>query len=202
MSLPQVECMEQEGRSISPTVRPLRAAATLDYEKILNAESLTFYNGIRADVPVLVILAAGKGTRFGQDPKCVQPLHGTPLARHSIDAFRRFSPSPVVCLVGYRHEEVSAKLGSDNIYVRSDDPAGGTAFATFEAFSVPALLEKNPALIISMGDRIVPSSMFRRIWEAHRAGAREAAPRSAACQPAWETTRQGRRTTRHRAVPR
>lgn len=166
--------MEQAKRPISPTVRPLRAAATLDYEKILNPESLTFYNGIRPDVPVLVILAAGKGTRFGREPKCVQLLHGIPLARHSIDAFRRFSPSPVICLVGYRHEEVSAKLGSDNIYVRSDDSAGGTAFATFEAFSVSALLEKNPAIIISMGDRIVPSSMFRRIWEAHRAGAREA----------------------------
>ena len=31
-------------------------------------------------------------------------VQGTPLARHSIDAFRRFSPSPVICLVGYRHE--------------------------------------------------------------------------------------------------
>jgi len=166
--------MEQEKTPGSPTVRPLRAAATLDYEKILNPESLTLYNGIRPDVPVLVMLAAGKGTRFGREPKCVQLLHGIPLARHSIDAFRRFSPSPVICLVGYRYEEVSGRLGSDNVYIRSDDPAGGTAFATFEAFSVPALLEKNPAIIISMGDRIVPSSMFRRIWEAHRAGAREA----------------------------
>jgi len=158
----------------SGTVRPLRAAGAIDYEKILNPESQTFYSGIGADAPVLVILAAGKGTRFGRDPKCIQPVHGTPLARHSIDAFRRFSPSPVICLVGYRYEEVSGKLGSDNIYVRSDDPAGGTAFAAFEAFSVPALMEKNPALIISMGDRIVPSSIFRRIWEVHRAGAKEA----------------------------
>ena len=166
--------MEQDKMPESPKARPLKGAAKLDYEKILNPESLTFYNGVRPDAPVLVMLAAGKGTRFGREPKCVQLLHGTPLARHSIDAFRRFSPSPVICVVGYRHEEVSQKLGSDNIYVRSDDPTGGTAFATFEAFSVPALIEKNPALIITMGDRIVPSSIFRRIWEAHRAGAREA----------------------------
>ena len=166
--------MEPGKQPDSATVRPLRAAGTLDYEKILNPESLTFYSGIGADTPVLVVLAAGKGTRFGHDPKCIQPLHGTPLARHSIDAFRRFNPSPAICLVGYRYEEVSDRLGSDNIYVRSDDPAGGTAFAAFEAFSVPALMEKNPALIISMGDRIVPSSIFRRIWEVHRAGAKEA----------------------------
>ena len=69
---------------------------------------------------------------------------------------------------------MSAALGNDNIYVQSDDPTGGTAFAAFEAFSVPTLLEKNPLLVITMGDRVVPSSVFRRLWEAHLAGAREA----------------------------
>ncbi len=166
--------MNAANNSESEAIRPLKTAVSLAYEKIVNPESQSFYSGIRPDSPVLVILAAGKGTRFGRDPKCIQPVHGTPLARHSIDAFRRFSPSPVVCLVGYCHEDVSGKLGSDNIYVRSENPTGGTAFAAFEAFSVPALMEKNPALIVSMGDRIVPSSVFRRIWEIHRAGAKEA----------------------------
>jgi molybdenum cofactor cytidylyltransferase len=72
---------------------------------------------------VLVVLAAGKGTRFGQDPKCIQPVRGTPLARHSIDAFRHVSPAPAVCLVGYRHREVAADA-NDNIYVLSDNLAG------------------------------------------------------------------------------
>jgi hypothetical protein len=119
-------------------------------------------------------LAAGKGTRFGSDPKCIQPVSGTPLARHSIDAFLRFNPAPVICVVGYRHAEVAAALGADNVYVRSDDPAGGTAFAAYEAFSVPALAESDPLLIVTMGDRIVPSSVFRRLWETHGAGASEA----------------------------
>lgn len=166
--------MERVNHSESGMVQSLKSAGAIDYEKILNPDSQTFYGGISAETPILVILAAGKGTRFGRDPKCIQPIHGTPLARHSIDAFRRFSPSPVICLVGYRYEEVSGKLGSDNIYIRSDDPAGGTAFAAFEAFCVPALMEKNPNLIISMGDRIVPSSIFRRVWEVHRTGAKEA----------------------------
>lgn len=123
---------------------------------------------------MLVLLAAGKGTRFGQAPKCIQPVHGTPLARHSIDAFRQLSPGPSICLVGYRHTEVAAALGADNVYVRSDNPAGGTAFAAFEAFSVSALLETNPLLVITMGDRIVTPSIFRRLCETHRAGGREA----------------------------
>ncbi len=152
----------------------LQNKVNLSPDKVLNLQSISGYGGITTDNPVLVILAAGKGTRFGQAPKCVQPVHGTPLARHSIDAFRYFSPSPVIALVGYRHEEVAAALGEDNIYVRSDNAAGGTAYAAFEALCVPGLEERNPLLIITMGDRIVPSSIYRRLWEAHRAGEREA----------------------------
>jgi len=142
--------------------------------RVLNPESLSLYGGLCADAPVLVILAAGKGTRFGHEPKCIQPVHGTPLARHSIDAFRRFSSSPVICLVGYRHQQVAAALGADVTYVLSDDPAGGTAYATMEAFSVPGLLDADPLLIVSMGDRIVPPSTFCSLWETHCAGDQEA----------------------------
>ncbi|MFN7922863.1 MAG: NTP transferase domain-containing protein [Bryobacteraceae bacterium] len=148
----------------------LRDAVALSPDKVLDREKVSLYGGISPDTPVLVILAAGKGTRFGQSPKCIQPVSGVPLARHSIDSFRRFSPSPVICLVGYRHEEVSAALGNDNVYVRSDNPAGGTAFASFEAFSVPGLVEANPLLVVTMGDRIVPPSIFLRLHETHRAG--------------------------------
>jgi hypothetical protein len=123
---------------------------------------------------VLVVLAAGKGTRFGAAPKCIQPVYGTPLARHSVDAFHRFAPAPVVCVVGYRHAEVSSALGPGNIYVRSANPAGGTALAAFEAFGVTALAEHDPLLIITMGDRIVPSAMFRRLWATHTDGECEA----------------------------
>ena len=153
---------------------PLKDAVRLDESKILEAGLSTPFGGITSDAPVLVILAAGKGTRFGRDPKCIQPVQGTPLARHSIEAFRRFSSSPAICIVGYSYQEVSAALGRDNIYVHSDNPTGGTAFAAFEAFCVSALAEKNPPLFITMGDRVVPSSVFRRLWETHCAGQREA----------------------------
>ena len=152
----------------------LHDAASLSVEKILNPERVRACGGFQNDTPTLVVLAAGKGTRFGREPKCIQPIHGTPLALHSINEFCSFSPSPVFCVVGYRYEEVSAALGTDNIYVRSDNPSGGTAFAAYEAFSVPALREENPLLIITMGDRIVPSSVYRRLWNQHRAGTREA----------------------------
>ena len=155
--------------------RASASGGALAHEKILNPRIASFRSTGSAEAPILVVLAAGKGTRFGHEPKCIQQVDGTPLARHSIEAFRHgFSSSQVVCVVGYRYGEVSATLGPDNIYVRSDNPTGGTAFAAFEAFSVPALLESNPLLVVTMGDRIVPSSVFLRLWETHRAGGREA----------------------------
>ena len=156
------------------TICPLKDAVRPAREHILNPGSLTLYGGITPEAPVLVLLAAGKGTRFGQAPKCIQPVHGTPLARHSIDAFRRFSLSPAICLVGYRHDEVAAALGGDNVYVRSSNPTGGTAYAAFESFGVAALVEQNALLIVTMGDRIVPTALFQRLWETHRHGGREA----------------------------
>lgn len=155
-------------------VTALGAVLRPSRDQVVNLDAVSLFGGIAAETPLLVILAAGKGTRFGQAPKCIQVVDGTPLARHSIDAFRRLAPAPVICLVGYRDAEVAAALGPDNIYVRSGNPAGGTAFAAFEAFSVPTLLETNPLLVITMGDRIVTPSIFRRLCETHRAGGREA----------------------------
>ena len=154
--------------------KPLGTAARIASEKILNQNSLPPHGAFTADSVVLLVLAAGRGTRFGQDPKCIQLVHGTPLVRHSIDAFRRFSPSPVICVVGYRALEVAAALGKDNIYVLSDNPTGGTAFAAFEGFCIPGLLEQNPLLVVTYGDRIIPSSVFRRLHQAHRSGESEA----------------------------
>src|SRR5688572_5769670 len=100
---------------------------------------LSSFTAENADRPVLVVLAAGKGTRFGVDPKCIQPVNGKPLAAHSIDAFHDIAPGPAVCVIGYRKEDVAAALGGLNLYVESENPEGGTGFAAFEALSAPGL---------------------------------------------------------------
>jgi CTP:molybdopterin cytidylyltransferase MocA len=160
--------------TVTSEVLSLAAAVHPNRNKIIEPSAKLQPEGMRSDVPVLVILAAGKGTRFGHAPKCIQPVDGTPLARHSIEAFRELAPGPAICLVGYRKDEVSAALGADNIYVHSENSAGGTAFAAFEAFCVPGLLELNPVVVVTMGDRIVTPSIFQRLCETHRAGGHEA----------------------------
>ncbi len=90
--------MNQPASAISNGTMTLQQAVSLNQDKVLRRGPYQ----LTAEAPVLVVLAAGKGTRFGQDPKCIQLVHGTPLARHSIEAFRRVSPSAVIGLVGHR----------------------------------------------------------------------------------------------------
>lgn len=162
------------GADTNARILSLTQAVRLSADKMLAPAQPSGSRSIKFTPTVLVLLAAGKGTRFGQQPKCIQPVLGTPLARHSIDAFRSVTAAPAICLVGYRHDEVAGALGPDNLYVRSDNPTGGTAFAVFEAFCVPDLLEANPLVVVTMGDRVVPPVIFLRLLETHAAGGREA----------------------------
>lgn len=124
---------------------------------------------------VLVLLAAGKGTRFGTAPKCVQPVRGKPLARHTVEAFVTATGGSIIALVGYQHEVVADALGPDVGCVRSENPTGGTAWAAYEAFAMPGLLERDPLVVLAMGDRIVPAGTFARLLAVHRGGSAEAA---------------------------
>ena len=153
--------------SLGVTAKRLSEAVVLRAEQIVNPVRISDFNW-QQPAPILILLAAGKGTRFGTEPKCVQPVAGVPLARHSIDAFRRLSPEPAICLVGYRASQVAASLGDDNLYVLSSDPAGGTALAAYEAFAVGELTEANPIVVVTMGDRIVPTSLFQQLLVAHQ----------------------------------
>jgi len=150
------------------TVR-LENAVELSSRKVLASSG-----ELSRERPVLVVLAAGKGTRFGAAPKCIQPVCGRPVAAHSIHAFTNATQGAVICLVHYREDEVVSKLGDGITYVHSENPAGGTAFAAYEAFSVDALMDADPLVVIGMGDRVVPESVFRRLLDRHREGPREA----------------------------
>jgi hypothetical protein len=156
-----------------PSVRPLETVVCLDRSAVAvsadpkGAASAT-------DRPVLVLLAAGRGTRFGEEPKPIQPVRGLPLARHTIRAFREHCDGSVLCVVGHRGDAVRLGLGDDIGYVESANPVGGTAFATYEALAVDGLLSANPPLIIAMGDRIATATILSALWRTHTQDGREA----------------------------
>jgi hypothetical protein len=161
------------GRQDQSRSQRLADAVALDASRVIGTPEAARFPW-SSERPALVILAAGRGTRFGAAPKCVQPVAGLPLARHTIQSFRHHFSGPVIAVIGYRHKDVAAALGSDLWFVRSDNPVGGTAFAVYEAFCLPELDMYDPPLFIAMGDRIVPHLFFERLWAEHRRGGREA----------------------------
>ena len=158
-------------------VGSLRQAARLERSKVLDGAAARQYGAIRADTPVLVILAAGKGTRFGQAPKCAQPVRGIPLARHSIDAFRGFSPSPVDLRrrlsprggdVGAGRRQCLRPLGQSGRRNGLRCLRGPQRARHWRS--------TNPVLVITMGDRIVAPGVFRKLCETHTARAARGRP--------------------------
>lgn len=60
----------------------------------------------------VIILAAGKGTRFGSrhTSKVLQPLLGKPLLRHVLDAVKPLNPARVYVVVSHLEEQIKAAL--------------------------------------------------------------------------------------------
>ena len=146
----------------------LKEAVELSPDKVVNPHDLSLSGN--EDEPVLVILAAGKGTRFGARPKCVQPVGGKPLARNTVESFQHVGSNRIVCLVHHLATEVMKGVGEDVVFVCSANPTAGTAYATYEAFCITELREQNPLLVITMGDRIVPAATFRKLLDEHHNG--------------------------------
>jgi molybdenum cofactor cytidylyltransferase len=57
-----------------------------------------------------VILAAGRGARFGEAPKLLAQLDGKPLVRHVAEASLASAAAPVIVVTGHRAGEVEAAL--------------------------------------------------------------------------------------------
>ena len=79
---------------------------------------------IAAGRVALVLLAAGRSTRFGQEDKLTVPLVGTPLALH---AARTFAAIPFAAHVAVVAGEVAGLLPAPFASVVNDYPAAGQA---------------------------------------------------------------------------
>ena len=57
-----------------------------------------------------IVLAAGRGTRFGPAPKLLASLDGKPLVRHAVEAACHAAVSPVLVVTGHRASEIEAAV--------------------------------------------------------------------------------------------
>ena len=57
-----------------------------------------------------IVLAAGRGTRFGEEPKLLATLSDKPMVRWAVEAALGSSASPVIVVTGHQAEGVAAAL--------------------------------------------------------------------------------------------
>jgi molybdenum cofactor cytidylyltransferase len=98
-----------------------------------------------------IVLAAGRGTRFGKEPKLLAPLGGKPLVRHAVEAAVGSSAEPVIVVTGHRANEIEASLEGLPIQVaRNVSFADGLSTTLKAGFA--ALPPEAKAAVILLGD--------------------------------------------------
>ncbi|WP_246776668.1 NTP transferase domain-containing protein [Microvirga sp. VF16] len=98
-----------------------------------------------------IVLAAGRGTRFGDEPKLLARLGGKALVRHVAEAAVGSSVDPVIVVTGHRSEEVEAALHGLPVQILHNALfAQGLSTSLKAGFS--ALPPRARAAIILLGD--------------------------------------------------
>ena len=125
------------------------------------------------DVPVAaVLLAAGRGTRFGSDPKLLANLDGKPLVRHAVEAALASNARPIVVVLGAHAGAVRAALhGLDLAF--ADNAAFAAGLSTSLRAGLAALPAGTAAAVILLADmpRVTPAQIDR-LASAYRAAGR------------------------------
>lgn len=117
---------------------------------------------------VALVLAAGRGTRFGQSPKLLAQLDGKPLVRHAVEAALGAGFATLVVL-GHREPEIKAALDDLPVgFVFNPIYADGLSTSLKAGFG--ALPRSAEAAIILLGDMpgITPDLLHRLVaaWKA------------------------------------
>jgi molybdenum cofactor cytidylyltransferase len=98
-----------------------------------------------------IILAAGRGTRFGQEPKLLAAYREKPIVRHVAEAACASAATPVLVVTGHRAGEVRRSLdGLDVAEVPNSSFAKGLSTSLKAGFA--ALPPDAEAAIVLLGD--------------------------------------------------
>ena len=115
----------------------------------------------------IVILAAGKGTRMGNEkvPKVLVMLNSKPLVLYILNEIEKINQlaKPVV-VVGYMAEKVKAVLGDDYIYAYQKDQLG-----TAHALMAAKKYIKGENILVLYGDHpFIKASSLKALMALHQ----------------------------------
>jgi molybdenum cofactor cytidylyltransferase len=119
------------------------------------------------DVAAL-ILAAGRGSRFGAEPKLLASFEGRPLARHVAEAALASQARPVIAVTGHRAGEVQQTLADLPLQI-VPNPSYAEGLSTSLKAGFRALPAGARAAVVLLADMpLVGSSLIDRLVVAWR----------------------------------
>jgi molybdenum cofactor cytidylyltransferase len=98
-----------------------------------------------------ILLAAGRGTRFGEEPKLLARLGGKALVRYVAEAAVASLANPVAVVTGHRAEEVEGALQGLSVRIVYNPLFAGGLSTSLKA-GLSALPLETRAAIILLGD--------------------------------------------------
>ena len=99
-----------------------------------------------------VLLAAGQGSRLGNQPKALLQLQGVPLINRHLIALSGAGVDEVVVVTGFYHDRIEAAVQTFPVQVvRNEDPAAGQASSV--RLGVEAVGERFDAVIMMLCDQ-------------------------------------------------
>jgi molybdenum cofactor cytidylyltransferase len=110
-----------------------------------------------------ILLAAGRGTRFGEEPKLLARLGGKALVRHAAEAAVNSVADPVIVVTGHRAEAVQAELQELRVRIVYN-PLFADGLSTSLKAGFAALPPMARAAIILLGDMpLVKADLIDRL---------------------------------------
>jgi CTP:molybdopterin cytidylyltransferase MocA len=120
----------------------------------------------------VAVLAAGRGSRLGDEPKPLALLHGRPLVSWALDAALGSGLHPVWLVTGYRGRDVAGAAPQGVDVVHNRHWRRGIASSLRTALSVITPYSEAGAVCVGLADQPqVGAEAYRRLAAAHEQGA-------------------------------
>lgn len=118
--------------------------------------------------PIVVILAAGLGTRMKSGlVKVLHPLAGQPLVKHVLRAVTELEPEKVVLVLGHQADSVQAAVTEFGAETAHQAEQLGTGHAVQQASKSLAAAGNGPVLVLCGDTPLLRSSTLKAIIQQH-----------------------------------
>ncbi|HNW93242.1 MAG TPA: NTP transferase domain-containing protein [bacterium] len=118
-----------------------------------------------------LIIAAGMGTRLGQDQhKCLTPVHGRPLINHILESLAVCGCHDAWIVTGWQGEQLQQALGDKRCHVRlhfvhNPDFRRGNGISVLRGIDA---LPPGAEFLLLMSDHLVSPDLVHRVWRQRR----------------------------------